>query len=175
MQTNCKLEDALAVHNGKGYSLFKQGFSFNKWLLINEEVFYCVLRPCQEGELLYNDSCVNISHHSLYCISEILYVEFSGEKHYDCLPHFYVYNPKAGICIAENDQESCPDSQILEKDSNHTFQWIGNPCKTDDLVHNPEKEICYKKLYKGPWKKENRHEVILYNANQAVTCDSVQS
>ncbi|KAL7639496.1 UNVERIFIED_CONTAM: hypothetical protein RMT77_009997 [Armadillidium vulgare] len=168
----CKFEDALVVYDGKCNLLLRQGpCSVNQWLLINDEdVPYCAPRPCQKGELLYNDNCVNISDASVCGVSEVLYVDFSGEVYCDCLPYYYVYDTKARQCFAENDQGSCPNGEVLEIISNNNLICVKNQCESDKYVYNPSNKRCYKKGYIGSCKEENEDIIVFIEKDQTATC-----
>lgn len=174
-QTSCKIENAFIDYGGVCHTLLTQGpCSRNQWLIINEqEEPTCAQRPCQEGKLYYNGKCVSLSDTSVCGVSEILYVEFTGEVYCDCLP-YYVYDVEARKCFAENDQGSCPFGQYLDLDSNDNLRCIENPCKRDDLIYNPKNNKCYKKVYKGPCKDEKGYQVI-YNKDGTANCGSVHN
>ncbi|KAL7639497.1 UNVERIFIED_CONTAM: hypothetical protein RMT77_009998 [Armadillidium vulgare] len=175
-EIKCKIENALIDYRGKCQALLTQGpCSTNQWLLINKEgEAYCAQRPCQKEKLLYNDRCVSISDSSVCGVSEILYVEFSGDVYCDCLP-YYVYDSDARRCFAEHDRGSCPFGEYLDLDSNDNLRCVENICKRDDLIYNPENKSCYKKIFKGSCKEEKGYKVVYKDKDRTADCGSVNN
>lgn len=147
----CSAESGFLNFNGTcTRMLARNGCPKGEWFALNSKknVGECVIQPCPAGQLMYMGKCVNVLDNTVCGEGQMLYVDFTGYVHCDCLPNFF-YDPWSGKCFAQGDQGYCNFGQYLVINQKGVVECSKNPCLVDGYVYHNESGRCYRKLYRG--------------------------
>lgn len=133
----------------------------------NENGGECVPRPCPFGQLQFRGTCVNVADDTVCRDGQMLYVEFSGYVHCDCLPNF-IYDPWSGKCFAQGDQGNCNFGEQVYVGEDGIVKCKRNRCLMDGFVFSSGR--CFRKQYRG-YCEENL--LITHLRNMTAECVAI--
>lgn len=169
----CNITNGEIYFQNACHRLLRQGpCDDGEWVVISKEGLpQCANRQCPSDQLWFNKRCVNIDAFSVCGQNEIIYVDYSGNAYCDCQQEF-VYDSDLRQCLAEHERGSCSFGEHLQI-VNGEVKCVNNICQREDLIYDPNKKRCFKKLFKGRCEK-SVSSLITYDDGTA-KCFSIEN
>ena len=149
--SNCKLSTGTVYYRGQCERILARGScASDEWLIVTPSgIPNCEKRPCDWGQLLFKDKCVNLTYLNHCSPGQVIYADFSGSTYCDC-EHGYIYDPLLGRCLAEHTRGQCSFGKYMELSKNSgEIECVPNPCYIDGYVYIKKYNRCFRKLYNG--------------------------
>lgn len=169
---SCGLPYGTIIYKNTCQRLLTQGLCVEgQWLVKkdNSDVTgECVPRPCPQGQLQYEGTCVDASDTTVCNKDQMLYVDLTGHVHCDCEPDFF-YDPWRGHCFTQHDRGSCNFGEHLEINEGGAVECVPNPCLMEGYLKENSTGQCYKKMYRGSCEDVD-HTLIFHHSNKTAEC-----